>query len=88
MDLGFDVVVTITGIVLVFAIPKHANGHHAGGQDLDAMNGKRLQPRPLLLQLQSLQRPPPSPPHRLPCCTPGGAGILPMLWPPSWLPST
>ncbi len=34
MDLGFDVVVTITGIVLVFAILAANGHHHAGGQDL------------------------------------------------------
>ena len=90
MDLGFDVVVTITGIVLVFAILVLLMAIITlEGKIFDAMNGKKLLPRPLPRQLQSLQRPPQSPlPHRLLLHPRWSRASPPTLWPPSWLPST
>ena len=68
MDLGFDVVVTITGIVLVFAILVLLMAIITlEGKIFDAMNGKKAAAK---------------------AAPTWSRASPPMLWPPSWLPST
>ena len=79
MDLGFDVVVTITGIVLVFAILVLLMAIITlEGKIFDAMNGKKAAAK----AAPKAAAKPAAPAARWSRASP------PMLWPPSWLPST
>ena len=82
MDLGFDVVVTITGIVLVFAILVLLMAIITlEGKIFDAMNNKKA-------AAKAASAAKPAAPVRLLLHPRWSRASPPMLWPPSWLPST
>ena len=90
MDLGFDVVVTITGIVLVFAILVLLMAIITlEGKIFDAMNGKKAAAKAAPTVAAKPAAPPQSPlPHRLLLHPRWSRASPPTSWPPSWLPST
>ena len=90
MDLGFDVVVTITGIVLVFAILVLLMAIITlEGKIFDAMNGKKAAAKAAPKAAAKPAAPAAKPlPYRLLLHPRWSRASPPMLWPPSWLPST